>query len=93
MSEDKPKDSFVLLQDKNVSGDISILAWCPTMDLLAIATSESHIWIHRFLETWQRLLTISCDGSAVSALVWRPDGMQLDCDWAFNIVYIAVCGA
>jgi hypothetical protein len=38
-----PAESYVLLNDKLVSSDVSLVEWCPTMDLLALATSENHI--------------------------------------------------
>lgn len=36
-------NAFVLLNDKNVSSEISQVAWCPSMDLLALATRTNHI--------------------------------------------------
>lgn len=38
-----PESSYVILHDKILSSDVSLVEWCPTMDLLAIATSENII--------------------------------------------------
>lgn len=37
-------DSFVILHDKILASDVSLVEWCPTMDLLALATTENNIW-------------------------------------------------
>lgn len=50
------------------------MEWCPTMDLIAIATSDSQVSVYRV--TWQRLFAISTSHS-VHCIAWRPDGQQL----------------
>ena len=66
----------VLGGPKAVSGDVIAMEWCPTMDLIALITTDSQILVHRV--TWQRLFTISCvDEQPIKCLAWRPDGKQL----------------
>ena len=52
-----------------------LMAWCPTMDLLAYVTSENHIALHRL--SWVKLCTFSENTSRVTALAWSPDGRTL----------------
>jgi anaphase-promoting complex subunit 4 len=49
-------------------------AWCPTMDLLALAPPGGALSLHRL--NWQRLWAHD-PPAAVTALAWRPDGRQL----------------
>ena len=61
---------------KGCGGDVLAMEWCPTMDLIALITSDSQILVHRV--TWQRLFVISCvDEQPIRCLAWRPDGKQL----------------
>jgi len=60
---------------KGCGGDVLAMEWCPTMDLIALITSDSQILVHRV--TWQRLFVISVDEQPVRCLAWRPDGKQL----------------
>ena len=52
-----------------------LMAWCPTMDLLAYVTSENHIALHRL--SWVKLCTFSENTSRITALAWSPDGRTL----------------
>jgi anaphase-promoting complex subunit 4 len=53
------------------------MEWCPTMDLIAILTSENVIAIHRFL-TWQKLFNLPNEEKLkFTSLTWRPDGKVL----------------
>ena len=69
--------SFEVLEGfpKGVSGDVLAMEWCPTMDLLALVTSDSQVAVHR--TTWQRLFLISGLDSPVCCVTWRPDGQLL----------------
>lgn len=51
-----------------------LMAWCPTMDLLALVVGENMVAVHRL--SWARLLTFE-HTSSVSALCWSPDGRTL----------------
>lgn len=65
---------FQLQFDKPVASQIKIAEWNPEKDLLAMATEDSKILLHRF--NWQRLWTIS-PGKSVTSLCWRPDGKAI----------------
>ena len=69
-------EAFVVLAGfpKGLSGEVVAMEWCPTMDLLAIATSDSQVSVYRV--TWQRLFAISTS-QPVHCVAWRPDGQQL----------------
>ena len=66
---------FSLTNEKiRINAEVIKMSWCPTMDLLAILTVESKIFIHRFL-TWQKLFTITSDDNInFNDIQWRPDG-------------------
>lgn len=68
--------SFTQLADKSLTADIKIATWCPTMDLLALATADGQLCLHRL--NWQRLWATSPE-STVTSLCWRPDGKVLAC--------------
>eukprot|EP00967_Tisochrysis_lutea_P148819 scaffold284914_cov32-Tisochrysis_lutea.AAC.1 len=59
---------------KGLAGEVVAMEWCPTMDLIAIATSDLQVAVYRV--TWQRLFAIS-SAQPVHCLAWRPDGQQL----------------
>ena len=73
---DSTSQSFTQLADKSLTADIKIATWCPTMDLLALATADGQLCLHRL--NWQRLWAISPE-SLVTSLCWRPDGKVLAC--------------
>ncbi len=76
-SEEEASVPFRVCADKRTGQGVCLHAWCPTMDLLVLAT-KSAIVVHRL--NWQRLLTISLSSAqlaAVTALSWRPDGRIL----------------
>ncbi len=67
--------SFRKLEEKTLGEEPTgcLVAWCPTMDLVAFVTGENHIAVHRL--SWAKLVTFNTTGSAkISALVWSPDG-------------------
>ncbi|PRW05834.1 anaphase-promoting complex subunit 4 [Chlorella sorokiniana] len=66
--------AFTQLVDRGLACEGSLAAWCPTMDLLALATADGQLHLHRL--NWQRLWWTSPD-APITALEWRPDGKQL----------------
>jgi WD40 repeat protein len=67
---------FAIINDKiRLAADIIKMEWCPTMDLIAVLSSENVIHVHRFL-TWQKLYTITNDDTKIkfTSFSWRPDG-------------------
>lgn len=61
------------------------MAWCKNMDLLAVATQDDKLVVHRL--SWQKLWEVELDPpedgpvdsagnalSSITALAWRPDG-------------------
>ena len=66
--------SFTQLLDRGTTRDVQQASWCPSMDLLALGTSDGQLTLHRL--NWQRLWSITPD-SPVTALCWRPDGKLL----------------
>jgi len=59
---------------RGLGGELVAMEWCPTMDLLAIATTDSQVAVYRV--NWQRLFAIAT-GHPVHCIAWRPDGQQL----------------
>ena len=55
----RPRMPFEVLDGfpRALGADVVQMEWCPSMDLLAILTSDSHLAVHRV--TWQRLFLIS----------------------------------
>lgn len=45
--------SFTSLLDRGLTAEGSLAAWCPTRDLLALATADGQLHLHRL--NWQRL--------------------------------------
>ncbi|PSC75422.1 Anaphase-promoting complex subunit 4 [Micractinium conductrix] len=66
--------SFTSLLDRGLTAEGSLAAWCPTRDLLALATADGQLHLHRL--NWQRLWWNSPE-APITALEWRPDGKQL----------------
>ena len=67
---------FDVLANKIVSGEVMLMEWCPTMDLLALATTDSQLMVHR-PAGWQRLFAHMGFDYPVTCLAWRPDGQVL----------------
>ena len=59
---------------KSTSGEVVAMEWSPTMDLIAIATSDSQVAVVR--TGWQRLFAIPA-AQPIHCLAWRPDGQEL----------------
>ena len=53
-----------------------MLAYCPTMDLLALATDEERVYVYRL--NGQRVLGLGNKkaGLQIRRLQWKPDGKQ-----------------
>ncbi|OQR82601.1 hypothetical protein ACHHYP_15729 [Achlya hypogyna] len=68
--------AYSVLQDKNVGA--AKVACCPTMDIVAVLTTDHHLLVYRTV-AWQRLLHVkSADLAApMTAMTWRPDGLVL----------------
>ena len=57
--------AFTQLLDRGLSAEGSLAAWCPTMDLLALATADGQL--HLFRLNWQRLWWQSPDAAITGA--------------------------
>lgn len=73
--------SFRQLDERHVAAEVNIMEWSPTMDLIALATIQGEVFLHRFL-SWQKVWTLPSPAGkknevAVTALAWRPDGKIL----------------
>lgn len=71
-----PSAMFSMLAEQTLVQPIeqSTLTYCPTMDLIAMATQEEKVVIYRL--NGQRVLNTSQKGSALHVwkLKWKPDG-------------------
>ena len=52
------------------------MSWCPTMDLIALVTTDSQLMVHR-PAGWQRLFLHSGFDHPITCVAWRPDGQVL----------------
>ena len=68
--------SFDVLANKVVSGEVTRMEWCPTMDLLALVTADSSLMVHR-PGGWQRLFVHTGFDHPITCLAWQPDGQVL----------------
>lgn len=77
---------FTLLVERGVAAEVALAAWCPAMDLLALASTDGQLSVHRL--NWQRLWSSTPEsisgrssgfvsGSLITALTWSPDGKLL----------------
>jgi hypothetical protein len=75
--EDGPPPSFTQLLDRGIAAEGALASWCPTMDLLALATADGQLHVHRL--NWQRLWWSSPDAPITGArgCVW-PYGTTPD---------------
>ena len=55
------------------------LAYCPTMDLVALATTDEQVHVHRL--NGQKVFSVSSReaGSKINMVRWKPNGMALVC--------------
>ena len=63
--EDGPHPSFTQLLDRGIAAEGALASWCPTMDLLALATADGKLHVHRL--NWQRLWWSSPDAPITGA--------------------------
>ena len=68
--------SFEVIGQKSLTGQITAMEWCPTMDLLALVTADSQLMVHR-PAGWQRLFVHTGFDHPITCLAWRPDGQVL----------------
>lgn len=67
-----------VLQDRSLAADVTHVALCPRMDILALVLDGKTISLHRL--NWQRLasFSVSSDTSAVvTTITWSPDGASI----------------
>jgi anaphase-promoting complex subunit 4 len=74
--------AFTPLLDRGLAAEGCLAAWCPTMDLLALATTDGQLHVHRL--NWQRLWWASPEaaitgGCAKSVDVKLQGGTRLLC--------------
>eukprot|EP00951_Prasinocladus_malaysianus_P019128 scaffold154417_cov49-Prasinocladus_malaysianus.AAC.3 len=72
-------EAFTQLLDKALTNEPNVFAWCPTMDLLALGSTDGQVAVHRLI--WQpaslQQLWISAPEGVPCSLCWRPDGKAL----------------
>lgn len=71
---DTSHDAFMELAQKSLQAEVCQAAWCPSMDLLAVAFEGGRVAVHRL--NWQRLWLVTLPSSP-TAIVWTPDGEAL----------------
>eukprot|EP00038_Savillea_parva_P016622 m.17355 g.17355 ORF g.17355 m.17355 type:complete len:889 (+) comp3492_c0_seq1:87-2753(+) len=67
---------FELIGEQRAPGHAELVEWCPTMDLVAVSTTDNQLVLFRL--SWQKVW--SRPGKelvAMSSLAWRPDGKVL----------------
>ena len=62
--------AFSQLVDRGLASEGRLAAWCPTMDLLALATADGQLHLHRL--NWQRLWWTSPEAPITGAAAWAP---------------------
>lgn len=72
--EEQPANAFTQLFDKILPAAVAVAAWCPTMDLLAVAFVDGRVAVHRL--NWERLW-LTRTASPPTALAWTPGGGAL----------------
>lgn len=58
-------DSFTQLLDRGISAEARLASWCPTMDLLALVTTDGQLHLHRL--NWQRLWSVVMETTVTGA--------------------------
>ncbi|KAF8781593.1 anaphase-promoting complex subunit 4-like isoform X2 [Argiope bruennichi] len=84
--------SFRQLEQRHVNTEITLMEWNPMLDLIALATVNGEVLLHRL--SWQKVWAISTGNAKeknvqVTALAWRPDGKILA--YAFETGKITLC--
>mmetsp|Transcript_21502 Transcript_21502/g.55156 ORF Transcript_21502/g.55156 Transcript_21502/m.55156 type:complete len:831 (+) Transcript_21502:164-2656(+) len=71
--------AFTPLLDRSLPAEVRVSAWCPTMDLLALATADGQVAVQRLTwqpRSWQQLWSVTPEAD-VTSLCWQPDGKAL----------------
>eukprot|EP00730_Choanoeca_flexa_P001839 TRINITY_DN10803_c0_g1_i3.p1 TRINITY_DN10803_c0_g1~~TRINITY_DN10803_c0_g1_i3.p1 ORF type:complete len:728 (+),score=159.89 TRINITY_DN10803_c0_g1_i3:53-2236(+) len=70
-------NDFQLLEEQRCHGKVAVMAWCPTMDLVAMALRNGQIHLRRL--SWQRVWVIDTleEQPVATALCWSVDGREL----------------
>lgn len=68
---------FKVEQDKVLPAPVELAVWCPTMDLLALVTSDSQIVVLRLGGQLLGKQQIPPSEVPITALCWHPDGKSL----------------
>ncbi|EQC40620.1 hypothetical protein SDRG_01703, partial [Saprolegnia diclina VS20] len=68
--------AYSVLQERSLGA--ATVACCPTMDIVAVLTTDDHLLVYRTV-SWQRLLHVTPSDveSPMTVLAWRPDGLVL----------------
>jgi anaphase-promoting complex subunit 4 len=74
--EDPVKLSLLSEKTLHQPADPRLLAYCPSMDLVAFASTDQQVWIYRL--NGQRVYGASQKGSAltVESVRWKPNGQS-----------------
>ena len=66
------------LEDRQLEVAVDLMAWSPTMDILALATESGQLQLCRAAGNWQRIWSAAPpEGTTVTSLAWRADGALL----------------
>ncbi|CAG5116966.1 unnamed protein product [Candidula unifasciata] len=79
---------FKLREEKHTVAEIELMAWSPTMDLLALANVNGEVLVNRL--SWQRVWSLSppSEGEKICGLAWRPDGKVIAVGYSSGVVRI-----
>ncbi|XXQ31204.1 Anaphase-promoting complex subunit 4 [Plasmodiophora brassicae] len=78
--------SFTCELDKALPSDLCLMAWCPTMDLIAMVLADGTLDVRRL--SWQRLFDPMRLPGAVVDLCWAPDAAAIALAYADNRIDI-----
>jgi anaphase-promoting complex subunit 4 len=61
------------------SADSTLVSYCPSMDLVAVTTSDNQVLVHRL--NGQRLYAITqkTKSTKIAKITWKPDGRSVPC--------------
>ena len=66
--------AFTPLLERVLPKDVLHVAWCPTMDLIALVMDDHKLHVHRL--NWQRLWVVALDDISVTG-AWPPSVLYL----------------
>ena len=75
--EEEASVPFKVEQDRILPAAVALAAWCPTMDLLALVTSDSQVYVLRLAGQLLGKQQIPPSEVPITALCWHPDGKSL----------------